>query len=142
MGRSVENAVIPARFLTMMGHLVVTFMVFYTKSDNVKSSLPTVYTTDEFDTADSALTAALYLSLILFLTEIVGLWGGFSLFFKASNAFYTFCHFSAAILTSWFIMEAWRYQSFWYIFGFFHALPAAFEFAALTQVFCCKVSQY
>mmetsp|Transcript_16863 Transcript_16863/g.18807 ORF Transcript_16863/g.18807 Transcript_16863/m.18807 type:complete len:114 (+) Transcript_16863:58-399(+) len=82
----IENTVIPARFLTLLGHFVALMMLYYTPEGNVNASIPVVHTQKQFDHATQQLDIAIRLGLACFAIEFAGLFGGFSLFEPAYNA--------------------------------------------------------
>eukprot|EP00343_Euplotes_focardii_P008299 CAMPEP_0205822454 /NCGR_PEP_ID=MMETSP0206-20130828/12573_1 /ASSEMBLY_ACC=CAM_ASM_000279 /TAXON_ID=36767 /ORGANISM="Euplotes focardii, Strain TN1" /LENGTH=109 /DNA_ID=CAMNT_0053118741 /DNA_START=52 /DNA_END=378 /DNA_ORIENTATION=+ len=105
----IENTVIPARFLTLLGHFVALMMLYYTPEGNVNASIPVVHTQKQFDHATQQLDIAIRLGLACFAIEFAGLFGGFSLFEPAYNALYITCHFVGGVLTCWFLLDLWNY---------------------------------
>jgi len=138
----VEHTIIPVRFLTTVGHLIATLMLFYTRRGNVLASLPLTFTPADYNSIDNALEAGLFASCVCFSIEYFGLFGGFSLFSSVANTFIIFAHFCGCIVLSWFILDNWHYTTFWYNFVFFSLFPALLESFAIARVLFCKVVQY
>jgi hypothetical protein len=91
-GQNYLSTLVPARFLTTLGHLSVAIMVLYQMDDNVIASLPLNYTTSQYDTTHSSLVAAVALTIIFQSAELLSFFSGFSLFSPFINAYGTrFC---------------------------------------------------
>merc|ERR1712224_304966 len=99
-------------------------MAFYSKERNIQVALPRQYDEATYDDYDTQIIVALSISLACLGVEIVGLFGGFSMFRPGLNLFYVMANFWGCVCISFFITEAWHYQSYWYIFAFCSALPA------------------
>jgi hypothetical protein len=138
----IESTLIPTRFLTTVGHLIALLMIFYTKDANVRAGIRVEFSTAEYDDAQSSLDAALWMSVICFAIELLGIFGGFSLFMPALCTFDIGAHFCGAVFCCWFILESWHYESMWYIFLCFSLLPALAEGWAFARVCLCKIAQY
>jgi hypothetical protein len=108
----------------------------------VRASLSSTYTSIEYEDVDDSLIAGLWLAIICFCIEFIGLFAGFTIFKAGLNCFYIFCHFWGALLLAWFIVDQWHYLSYWYTFVFFSAIPAVVELVAIISVFACKIVQY
>ncbi|XP_074081665.1 transmembrane protein 107 isoform X4 [Macrotis lagotis] len=50
MGRI--SGLVPSRFLTLLAHLVIVVIIFWTREDNVLASLPRYYSREDYDSED------------------------------------------------------------------------------------------
>lgn len=141
MGR-LQSQMIPTRFLCTMGHFIALIMVFYTKKNNLRASLVDNNSSSDYLNANSELLAALWLCIICFAIEWIGILMGVSIFITFVNAFDILAHFMGGVLVCWFIIETWHYQTMWYFFVFFNLLPASLEIISFIRVFCCRVIAY
>ncbi|XP_041479468.1 transmembrane protein 107-like [Lytechinus variegatus] len=129
---------IPARFLCLIAHLVITVTLIWSRDANVRACLPETYTDTEYNTVDVALIIGLSLSIVFLVIEIIGFMSGVSMFIHPVGLLSTTCHASAAIALSFYLFEEWPCYIFWYIFGFCSAFPALVEIAVLIAVLGLK----
>ncbi len=161
--KRVDSSLIPARFLAMIGQLISASLVLGSKDDNIRSSLASSYTSSDYDSKNSEITAAVWLTIVFVGIEIMTTFAGHTLFFPAINTFRTsqqrirtlpsrsrsrkrarqpadiFAHFLGTMFTCWFILDAWHVSSFWYIWIFFCLAPFLVETAAVVQVWCFNI---
>ncbi|XP_065066676.1 transmembrane protein 107-like [Rhopilema esculentum] len=128
-----QNAgiILPARFLCIMAHIIITITIFWSKNANVVACLPLRYTTTEYDTKDTELTVGLSISLGLLVIELISFFAGVSMFKAGISMLSVICHASAAITLSLFVLNSMDCDAFWYVFGFCCALPTVIEFFAI-----------
>lgn len=117
MGSSTANTLVPARFLTTVGHLLASIMLYVTRGGNIRASLP-LNDSFNFGAYNASVTAALALTWVCFAIEFAGLFLGLSMFLSKANSLYVCAHFTAIILCCIFMTQAWPSNSYWYIFGF------------------------
>jgi hypothetical protein len=55
MGRTHLNTIVPTRFLTTIGHLIVVLMINYTYEANIRASLRINYSQAEWDSAETSI---------------------------------------------------------------------------------------
>lgn len=67
------------------------------------------------------------ISILLFGIEFFGMFLGHCFTMPKFNLYSTVSHTLGAFYTTWCILEAWRYESVFYIFFLFHLLPALLE---------------
>ena len=65
------SGLIPARFLTLLSHLVLTLTVLMAREDNVLACLPLDHTQLQFDRKDTELAAGLGVAIALMAIEMV-----------------------------------------------------------------------
>ncbi|KAK2144773.1 hypothetical protein LSH36_732g01050 [Paralvinella palmiformis] len=135
---AVLNGLVPARFLTIVAHLVLIIVLFWSRGDNVQACLPKYYTNTEYERKDTQLIIGLSVSLGLFLLELIGFIGGLSMFLPTQGFISTFSHASAAVSLAYFIQDSWECDTFWYIFSFCSCLPAIVEIIIFMGVCCCN----
>mmetsp|Transcript_16467 Transcript_16467/g.33936 ORF Transcript_16467/g.33936 Transcript_16467/m.33936 type:complete len:158 (+) Transcript_16467:65-538(+) len=157
MGKN--NVLIPARFLITIGHLIAMIMVKATRKRNVYASLGIVDTDTRFadvnyphglnfpntnteTSANDQLEMALIVSYVCFAFDLLGMLGGFTLFFSKINLFQIVVHFIGGVYTSWFIAYGWQWQSIWYIVGFTNVTTALVEVMMLLAIFVIKIVVY
>mmetsp|Transcript_17162 Transcript_17162/g.23895 ORF Transcript_17162/g.23895 Transcript_17162/m.23895 type:complete len:142 (-) Transcript_17162:103-528(-) len=139
MGRRIHDSLIPARFLSTMGYLIAASLVYFSKDDNIRSSLAATYSTSEYDTKDSEITAAITLVVTCLAIQILSMLSGYTLFMVQLNAIHVLLNAIGAILTCWFILDSWHVTSFWYLFTFFSLLPLALEISYMLNMMCCNI---
>lgn len=131
---AVLNGLVPARFLTIVAHLILIIVLFWSRDDNVRACLPKYYTNAQYEQKDTQLIIGLSVSLGLFLLELIGFIGGLSMFLPTQGFISTAAHASAAITMVFFLFDQWCSDTFWYIFGFCSALPGVTEIIVLIGV--------
>ncbi len=104
--------------------------------ENIVASLPSKYTETAYNTNSISLNFALALNLICLGVSYIGFFGGFSMFLPFVNVVVIISHTIGCIYTCIFIMEAWHYLTFWYIFLFF-SMPVAFMDASIIVATFC-----
>jgi len=139
---SIPAKLIPLRFLITIAHFIIILLCFYSVRQNVEASLPAIYSQSQYDSRELSLKACLWLSVIGFIIHLLDIMGGFSLFLTRFNALHIILHFVGCVLTCWFLVDEWRYQSLWYIWAFFNLLPTLIEIVTFSRIFCWKVEQY
>ncbi len=138
MATRLQSAIIPVRFLTMLGHLLAVVLFFFARRDGIVVSLPFDYTSEELLAADQLAVAALVLSFICFGVEAFGFLGGFTMFDEGLGLLHILCHFVGGVLVSVMVVQKSDYRWFWYVLAFFSALPALCELAAILSVVMLK----
>ncbi|XP_053500078.1 transmembrane protein 107 like isoform X6 [Ictalurus furcatus] len=74
------SSLVPARFLTLITHLVIVITIFWSRENSVKACLPLTYTVEEYNIEDVRLVVALSVTLGLFAIELAGFFSGASMF--------------------------------------------------------------
>lgn len=106
------------------------------------ASLPPNAGVDDMDSADAALTAALVMSLLLFGLHFVGLFAGFSLFMRRISLLSLLLHATGAVLTAWFVLDAWAAPTYWLLWLAFNLVPAIGEVLVLLATFCIRTLEW
>ncbi|XP_072249376.1 transmembrane protein 107-like isoform X1 [Leuresthes tenuis] len=110
---SAVSSLVPARFLTITAHLVIVITIFWSRENNVKASLPLVFTQEQFDTEDRKLVVALAVTLGLFAVELAGFFSGVSMFNCSQGLLSTGVHASASVALLFFLFEQWECDIYW-----------------------------
>ncbi|XP_053542405.1 transmembrane protein 107 like isoform X5 [Ictalurus punctatus] len=59
------SSLVPARFLTLITHLVIVITIFWSRENSVKACLPLTYTVEEYNIEDVRVIPALYEMILL-----------------------------------------------------------------------------
>lgn len=132
------SQLVPARFLCLIAHLVVTITILWSRDANVRACLPLSFTQSEYDNIDTGLLSGLIVTLILLFLELVGFLSGVSMFIHSAGLLSTLAHASGAVALSYFLFNEWPCDIFWYIFGFCSVFPALVEVIVLIGVLGLK----
>ncbi|CAM9757172.1 unnamed protein product [Discosporangium mesarthrocarpum] len=138
----VEDAVIPARFMVTLGHLIGTMMVFKTKINNVYAGLVVDPTSAQITAAEAGIDAALSVALISFIFDFIGMIFGLSIFVMKVNVIQTALHFFGGVLVAHFIMYEWDYRWIWRIVLCFNLPTAIVEIGVIFTLFYLKTAVY
>eukprot|EP00611_Tribonema_gayanum_P004849 TRINITY_DN14074_c0_g1_i2.p1 TRINITY_DN14074_c0_g1~~TRINITY_DN14074_c0_g1_i2.p1 ORF type:complete len:158 (-),score=40.06 TRINITY_DN14074_c0_g1_i2:446-877(-) len=143
MGRRTEEALIPARFLTTLGHFLAVLILAGSKATVVNAGLAGGQpSADDIAAANSEVNGALIFALFCFLLDFAGLGFGFSAFMPKVNALQILVHFAGGVLTSRLVVEEWDYRVFWYIVALCNVPAAITELLVLALIFGLKVYSY
>ncbi|XP_021173832.1 transmembrane protein 107 isoform X4 [Fundulus heteroclitus] len=112
---SAVSSLVPARFLTIMAHLVIVITVFWSRENNVKACLPLEFTQEQYDTEDKKLVVALGVTFGLFAIELAGFFSGVSMFNSCQSLLSTGVHASASVALLFFLFEQWECDIYWWI---------------------------
>uniref|UniRef100_G3PE28 Transmembrane protein 107 n=1 Tax=Gasterosteus aculeatus aculeatus TaxID=481459 RepID=G3PE28_GASAC len=115
---SAVSSLVPARFLTIIAHLVIVITIFWSRDHNVKACLPLEFTQEQYDNEDRKLVVALAVTLGLFAIELVGFFSGVSMFNSSQGLLSTGAHASASVALLFFLFEQWECDVYWWILAF------------------------
>ncbi|XP_029360693.1 transmembrane protein 107 like isoform X1 [Echeneis naucrates] len=135
---SAVSSLVPARFLTIIAHLVIVITIFWSRENNVKASLPLEFTQEEYDYEDRRLVVALAVTLGLFAVELAGFFSGVSMFNSSQGLLSTGVHASASVALLFFLFEQWGCDNYWGILAICSVLPAFVEILLFIAVFGLK----
>ncbi|OWF53653.1 transmembrane protein 107-like isoform X2 [Mizuhopecten yessoensis] len=128
------NGLVPARFLTIIAHMVIVIVILWSREENVIQCLPLNYTADEYNTKDTEMIIGLSVTLGLFVIELIGFIGGISMFMPFQSLLSTAAHASGAVALAFFLFQLWSCDYYWYVFAFCVALPAVGEIMTMIGV--------
>lgn len=132
------NGLVPARFLTIIAHMIIVIVLFWSRDENIKQCLPSTYTTDEYNTKDTELIIGLSVALGLFAIELIGFFGGITMFMSFQSMLSISAHCGASVSLAYFILRQYPCDRYWYIFGFCSAFPALMEIIFIIGICCCR----
>ncbi|GAA6220647.1 transmembrane protein 107 isoform X2 [Lates japonicus] len=135
---SAVNSLVPARFLTIIAHLVIVITIFWSRENNVKACLPLDFTQEQYDNEDKKLVVALAVTLGLFAIELAGFFSGVSMFNCSQGLLSLAVHCSASVSLSFFVFEKWECWTYWGIFAVCSVLPAFVEILLFVAVLGLK----
>ena len=103
----------PSRFLLTCGHFITAVLAFYNTPTNVAAGYPLGGSASELSLGRASLLTALAISMICFLVQFGGLFGGYTMFRNQLNLFHCVAHFFGGVLTAWYLIDAWGFLSYW-----------------------------
>ncbi|XP_014661809.1 PREDICTED: transmembrane protein 107-like [Priapulus caudatus] len=130
--------IVPARFLTLIAHLVITWIIFWSRGDNILACLPQSYSQDEYNRKDMQLVVGLSVSLGLIAVELVGFFTGISMFMPTVALVSIASHASGSIALAYFIFDVWDCDLYWWVFSFCSCTPALLEISTAFAVIVLK----
>ncbi|XP_065215222.1 transmembrane protein 107-like [Planococcus citri] len=133
-----KTGLIPARFITMIGHFVMLIMALNCRDTNVKACLPYSYDTEEYLGKDRELVIGLSLGLAFLGVEIFGFLFGFSMFMPLAASISVAAHSFACILLSYWLIDTWDCVFFWWVFFLCSFIPGFVEICIITNMMVVK----
>ncbi|XP_077454844.1 transmembrane protein 107-like isoform X2 [Stigmatopora argus] len=124
---SAISSLVPARFLTIVAHLLIVIIIFQTREYNVEACLPLEFTQEQYNSEDIKLVIALSVTLVLFAIELAGFFSGVSMFNTNQGLLSLTVHCGASVSLSHFVFEKWECWTYWIIFAPCSVLPAVME---------------
>ncbi|CAG11863.1 unnamed protein product [Tetraodon nigroviridis] len=110
------SSLVPARFLTIIAHLVIVITIFWSRENNVRAGLPLDFTQEQYDSEDRKLVIALAVTIGMFAIELAGFFSGVSMFNCSQGLLSTGTHASASVALLFFLFEQWECDIYWWIF--------------------------
>ncbi|XP_069739287.1 transmembrane protein 107, partial [Phaenicophaeus curvirostris] len=132
------SALIPARFLVLTAHLVLLLQAALATAPHVRASLPPEFTPEEFAHTERLLWGALGGALGLLGVELVGFFGGVSMFHVGQGLLSLVSHAGAALTLSLGWSEAWGLPAFCWQLGLCSLPPALSELLLIVSLLCWK----
>nr|XP_061789227.1 transmembrane protein 107-like isoform X2 [Nerophis lumbriciformis] len=132
---SAINSLVPARFLTIIAHLVIVITIFWTREYNVEACLPLEFTQEQYNREDLKLVVGLSVTLVLFAIELAGFFSGVSMFNACQGLLSTGAHASASVALLFFLFEQLDCTVYWWILALCSLLPALLEILLFIAVF-------
>ena len=112
MGR-VEEVLLPSRFLLTCGNFISAILAFYNTGVNVAAGFPLGGSASDLASGLASLQAALVIAMLCFIVQFGGLLSGYTMFRSPLNLFHCVMNFFGGVLTSWYLIGAWGYLSYW-----------------------------
>ncbi|CEO94941.1 hypothetical protein PBRA_003754 [Plasmodiophora brassicae] len=83
----IESTLLPTRFLLTTVHLMAILTLFNSKDANIRAALPISYTTVQYSSMNNQMLAALWIAVVCFIVEYLGMFSGVSIMKHAHNSF-------------------------------------------------------
>uniref|UniRef100_A0A3B4BFY3 Transmembrane protein 107 n=1 Tax=Periophthalmus magnuspinnatus TaxID=409849 RepID=A0A3B4BFY3_9GOBI len=132
---SAVSSLVPARFLTIIAHLVIVITIFWSRDSNVKACLPLEYTQEQYEEEDKKLVVGLSVTLGLFAIELAGFFSGVSMFNCSQGLLSIGVHASASVALLFYLFEQWECSVYWWILAI--CSPGyALQCICLLVIFC------
>lgn len=120
-----KNILIPAKFISIMLHLIAATMLFFSYNDNIIAAYPNL--TSISDTAyiggRASFLAANSLTVIGLVVEIIMLVVGDNLFKEKHSLFISTIHYIGAILYITYGFQMWQFNTLWALWAIFSLIP-------------------
>ncbi|KAK2184090.1 hypothetical protein NP493_283g04012 [Ridgeia piscesae] len=133
------NGLVPARFLTLVSHLIITIVIFMNLDENVTACLPLDHTSADYDFNTNLLMVGLILTLVFLGIEFVCFLSGISMFMPIQCLISTFAHAGASIALSYFIVDVWKCYNYYYVFAICSAFPVFTELVVVVGAMVFRV---
>lgn len=121
----VTEKLVPMKFLSLMGVLILFIVVSYTKDNNIYTGIPddADSSSSSYDLAKKSILACTGLGIILLIFELLLMFTGLTLFFNRSSAIRKsqaeiVLHVFGILFQVWFVLEHWSYVLLWPIWVF------------------------
>ena len=130
-----KHILIPAKFISIMLHLIATTMLFFSYQDNIKAAYPNLTSMSETDYigGTTSFLAANSLTVIGLFTELVMLFVGENLFKEKHSLLVSTIHYVGAILYISYGFQMWQFSSLWALWAIFSLLPLGLEILQIVM---------
>ncbi len=132
------SSLIPTRFVTLVSHLILLVAVLHAVDEKLHACLPFEHTQSELDRKRVELSTGLGVALGLLLLELLGFFSGVSMFAPSATLLSIAAHASATVVLTYFCLDEWDCDLYWWVFGFCSALPALVEVLLIIEVLGMK----
>jgi len=132
------SGLVPARFLVLTAHLVLTLAVLLARRDTVLACLPLDHSDLDMDRKDTELAAGLGVTIGLLAIEMLGFLSGLSMFSAVQSLLSISLHAAASVAMAYLILDTWDCDLFWWIFSLCSVLPAISELTIVVGVLGLK----
>ncbi|XP_069678837.1 transmembrane protein 107-like [Periplaneta americana] len=134
------SGLIPARFLTLTSHLVISIVILWSRHENVKACLPFEYTTEDYSKKDIEMLTGLTIAITLIAFELLTFLMGITMFMPSTAMVSIAAHSSASVLLAYFLFDEWDCNLYWWVFAFCSMLPAVIDATTAISVLVLKKS--
>ncbi len=127
-----KHVLIPAKFISIILHLIATTMLFFGYTDNIIVAYPALasYSDSLYLGGKASFLAANSLTIIGLAVEIIILFVGINLFKERLSFLIATFHFLGCILYSAFGYGQWQFSSLWALWAVFSFIPLVIEVVA------------
>ncbi|XP_023344059.1 transmembrane protein 107 isoform X1 [Eurytemora carolleeae] len=128
------SGLVPARFLCLISHLILSITLLMSKQENIKACLPLEYTEDMMYRKETELTAGLGVAIGLMGIEMIGFLAGLSMF-SPTQALVSICsHATATVSLAYMMLDLWDCSLYWVVFSLCSCIPATIEVSIMIGV--------
>mmetsp|Transcript_25192 Transcript_25192/g.59974 ORF Transcript_25192/g.59974 Transcript_25192/m.59974 type:complete len:145 (-) Transcript_25192:132-566(-) len=121
-----EDVTLPARFLTLIGHLIATLIIVL-DLDRTACLMSELCEDNERSAITQTLGPLAYTAIGSLLAELAGLFLGATIFNRPLTCLQILLHFLGAILVGLFIDQGWSLDAYITLFTLFNVLPCTLE---------------
>jgi len=132
------SGLVPARFLCILAHLILSLTILISREDNVLACLTLDYTAKEFARKDTELAAGLGVAIGLMVIELIGFLSGITMFVPLAALLSILAHATASVALGYFCLDTWDCHLYWWIFAFCSCTPAVIELSIMIGVLGLK----
>ncbi|RKP18412.1 hypothetical protein ROZALSC1DRAFT_29900, partial [Rozella allomycis CSF55] len=98
-------------------HFALATSLYFSKGINIKTSLPIVYSTDQYSAANDVVLSYIIFAWVSFLILFLCFFTGISMFRYNLSVLHSFFHIMGIIFLTLYITKPWPYEVGWYIVG-------------------------
>jgi hypothetical protein len=130
-----SRLIIPARFLSLIAHLVIIIVLFWSKDTIINNCTSSNVNEESLSSQkNTELIVGFTFSLFLLTCELFGHLSGLSMFVDLPGLLSTFLHVSASVCLCLYWTLMWQCDTFWYIFAFGSVVPFFSEVVTILAV--------
>ena len=117
---TINDTLIPSRFLSTISHFIATIMAVLIRSDNIFASIPlgSSTTSPVYIQAENSFITGAALTFFCFGIEVYAILTGLTIFSKPVNLLQTLAHVTATVFLSLYMTGVYNYITFWYLWTF------------------------
>jgi Transmembrane protein len=114
---TINDTLIPSRFLSTVSHFIATIMAVLVRSDVIFASIPlgSLSNSLAYSQAESSFIVAASMTFLCFAIEFYSIFNGLTIFSKSVNLLQICAHVTATIFLSMFMVGVYNYVTFWYL---------------------------
>jgi transmembrane protein 107 len=127
-----KHILVPAKFISIIMHLVATTMLYFSYKDNVISAYPALSTTSDslYSGGKTSFMAANTLTIIGLAIEMIILFVGVNLFKERLSFIVATIHYLGCIIYISYGYGQWQFSSIWPLWLVFSLVPVMIEIIA------------
>ncbi|KAI5710523.1 hypothetical protein M8J76_004974 [Diaphorina citri] len=122
-----SNSLIPARFLSLIGHMTILIIIFWSLEESSRKCLRHDQEEDDLIDQMRRMKWGVSLALAFIVIEFLGFLSGCSMFHPSYAILNIGCHGFAAIVLSLSLLQTYSCSLYWWIFVVCSALPVFIE---------------
>ncbi|CAG9784009.1 unnamed protein product [Diatraea saccharalis] len=130
------STLIPARFLTLIGHLCVVVTLLWESKQSVRHCLPSQYHSNYIQIYHNRLIAGFAVSIAFILIELTTFILGLTMFSPTVSLISIGGHGAASIALTYFVIDGWLCDWFWPIFAACSVVPCLADLTIALLTLC------